>query len=563
MRKCSSFRTPATPPGRGETAAHRSGGFMSANRGMAIIPAARSVVKASDLTPVIGYARVSTWREEMISVDIQKSVVEDAAARRGRYVAEWIVDEDATGRNFKRKVMRAIEIVEDRERAERELWSWKFSRFGRNRHGVAINLARIENVGGELISATEDVDAKTAVGRFTRGMLLEVAAFESDRAGEQWKETHELRRRLGLPSGGGKRFGYVWHPRRLPDGHGGWTVQEERYELLPDQAELINDAYHDYVKGTVGFRPIAARWNALGVRNARGSLWADQTVRGYLDAGFAAGLLHVHNPEAICGDPPRCRKPDHYTYLAAEHESVIDGDVWDKYRDMRDSRARTPRRSLAPVYPLSGLVWCGECGSKAHIMSGHGERGRAYRCLARSRRAVDHDPVWHLRRRLEERVFEWLVDVRAEIDAIVAGHVVEPQPRREPDREATRDRLTKQIERAAGAIERAFEAYTLGDADRETYLRTRAKHQKTRDAAQRELDELGEEDDRPTSPLPFRETVAGLIEEWHTISVPSKRLLLSRLIARIELRPGGDERIVSVWSPDAAAMPRWSVRALP
>lgn len=535
---------------------------MSQKRGTLIVPPAHSVVMASELVPVIGYARVSTWREEMISVDIQKSVVEEAAARRGRYVAEWIVDEDATGRNFKRRVMKAIEIVEDGSRPERELWSWKFSRFGRNRHGVAINLARIENVGGALISATEDVDAKTAVGRFTRGMLLEVAAFESDRAGEQWKETHELRRRLGLPSGGGKRFGYLWHPRRLPDGRGGWSVQDERYEVLPEQAELIRDAYQDYVKGTVGFRPIAARWNDLGVRNSRGSRWADQTVRGYLDAGFAAGLLHVHDPDAVCGEAGRCRRPEHYTYLAAEHESVIDGDVWDRYRDMRETRRSEPRRALSPVYPLSGLVWCGECGSKAHISSGHGQPGRAYRCLARGRRVVDHEAVWFKRATLEDRVFEWLVDLRHEIDAIVAGRVVEPERRREPDRDAMRQTLARDVERAAGAIERSFEAYTLGDVDRDTYLRTRAKHQATRDAAQRQLDELGKDDDRPTSPVPFRETIVGLIEEWETISVPSKRMLLSRLIARLELRSGGRLTVVPMWSPDADALPRWSVRNL-
>ena len=106
------------------------------------------------LIPIIGYARVSTWREEMISVAIQISVVEEAAARKGRIVTEWIIDEDATGRNFKRKVMRAIEIVEDGERPERELWSWKFSRFGRNRYGVAMNLARIEEAGPWNVAGT-------------------------------------------------------------------------------------------------------------------------------------------------------------------------------------------------------------------------------------------------------------------------------------------------------------------------------------------------------------------------------------------------------------------------
>ncbi|MEV8124057.1 recombinase family protein [Streptomyces sp. NPDC085944] len=535
---------------------------MSASRGTLFVPAARSVVKASALIPVIGYARVSTWREEMISVDIQKSVVEEAAARKGRYVAEWIVDPDATGRNFKRKVMRGIEIVEDPARPEREMWAWKFSRFGRNRHGVALNLARIEAAGGDLISATEDVDAKTAVGGFTRDMLFAVATFESNRAGEQWKETHELRRRLGLPSAGGRRFGYVWHPRRLPDGHGGWKIQDEWYEVVPQQAEVINDAYNAYTKGTTGFRTLAARWNEWGLRTARGSVWLDQTVRLYLDAGFPAGLLHVHDPEAVCGEPGKCRKMAHYTHAGAEHDSVIEDDVWDKYRDMRASRRGTPRRSLNPVYPLSGLVWCGYCGSRANIAVGRQGPGTAYRCQVRTRRGVDHDPVWFRRAELEDRVYEWLLDVRTEIDAIAAGRVVTPPKRQGPDPESVRKRLTKEIERTTAAIDRAFDAYTLGDADRDTYLRARTKHEKARAKAQEELDTLLQEDTRPTDPMPFRETVLGLIEEWDTISVASKRVLLSRLIVRVQVWQGRRYEIIPVWSEKSVidSLPVWSVR---
>ncbi|MET9142385.1 recombinase family protein [Streptomyces sp. NPDC004042] len=522
---------------------------MKASRGTLIIPAARSIVKSSDLVPVIGYARVSTWREEMISIDIQKTVVEDAAARRNRYVAEWIIDEDATGRNFKRKVMRAIEIVEDPARTERELWSWKFSRFGRNRHGVAINLARIENVGGELISATEDVDAKTAVGRFTRGMLLEVAAFESDRAGEQWKETHDLRRRLGLPAAGGRRFGYVWHPRRLPDSRGGWTLQEERYEALPTEAELAVDAFTDYLKGKTGFGKVAERWNDLGVLNTRGARWQDQGVKGYMDSGFAAGLLYVHNPEAPCGNPAGCKISDHYTYLAAEHESLIDGDEWDNYRDMRAVRRSTPRRALSPVYPLAGLIRCGLCGGSAMNHQTRMERCYAYRCHARARKKVEHEVVWVRRAVVEDTVFDWLVDVRREIDDIVAGKIAVPEQRREPDIGKKRKRLEREIERATSAIDRAFEAYTLGDVPRDTYQRTREKHERSRREAQAKLAELPKPGEQPGSPVPHRETVAGLLKEWDTISVPSKRVMLGRLVRRVEIRPGGDVTVVPVWAP--------------
>lgn len=522
---------------------------MALASGKIIVPHARSVVKASELIPVIGYARVSTWREEMISVDIQQSVVEDAAARRGRYVAEWIIDEDATGRNFKRKVMRAIEIVEDSQRAERELWSWKFSRFGRNRHGVAINLARIENVGGELVSATEDVDAKTAVGRFTRGMLLEVAAFESDRAGEQWKETHELRRRLGLPAAGGRRFGYTWFPRRLPDGRGGWTVQEERYEALPVEAELALEGFNDYSKGRTGFGKIAERWNDLGFFNTRGAPWQDQGVKGYMDSGFAAGLLYVHNPEAPCGDPAGCKNSEHYAYLAAEHESLVDGDEWDNFKDMRLVRRGTSRRALAPVYPLAGLVRCGLCGSSGMIHQTRRERGKAYRCHARARRAVQHDAVWVRRAVVEEKVLEWLVDLRRLIDDIVAGKVAIPEPRREPGLDKKRKSLEQQIGRATSAMQRAFDAYSDGDVPRDVYLHTRERNERKRDEAQRQLDELPKPDEAPESPVAHREVVVGLIAEWDTISVHSKRVLLGRLIRRVEIRPADGVAVVAHWAP--------------
>lgn len=526
------------------------GEFMT-KRGDLIVPPAWSGIRSTELVPVIGYARVSTWREEMISVDIQTSVVEEAAARKGRYIAEWIIDEDATGRNFKRKVMRAIEIVEDHQRPERELWSWKFSRFGRNRHGVAINLARIETVGGELISATEDVDAKTAVGRFTRGMLLEVAAFESDRAGEQWKETHELRRRLGLPAAGGRRFGYVWHPRRIPDGRGGWAVQEERYEAAPDEAELALEAFADYTKGKSGFGKLAERWNDLGVLNTRGDRWQDQGIRGYMDSGFAAGLLYVHNPDSPCGDPAGCKNAEHYSYLAAEHESIISGDEWDAYKDMRQVRRNTSRRALAPVYPLAGLVRCGLCGSSGMIHQTRQERGKAYRCHARSRRAVEHDAVWVRRVVVEDEVLSWLVQLRHEIDEIVAGRIALPAPRREPDLDKQRAKAEREVEKATGAIDRAFEAYTLGDVPRDSYLRTRERHEQRRNAAQQQLDELPKPGAEPASPVPHRETVAGLIAEWDTISVHSKRVLLGRVIRRVEIRPEGDVTVVPVWAaPD-------------
>ncbi|MFM9566163.1 recombinase family protein [Streptomyces turgidiscabies] len=506
--------------------------------------------------------RVSTWREEKVSDQIQMDAIKEAAARRGRYVETWIPDLDATGRNFKRRIMEAIALVEADSNPLREIWVWKFSRFGRNRHGVAINLARIEQVGGQLKSATEDIDASTSVGEFTRDMLFAVAAFESNRAGEQWRETHELRRSMGLPATGGKRFGYVWHPRRVPDGDGGWKMQDEWYEVLGSQAEAIAEAYTLYTKGTTGFTRLAQRWQDLGFLNSWGNPWQQQGVRGFLDSGFAAGLLYVHKADVPCSDRSHCyrRKLDHWTHIGGEHEAIIDGAQWDNYRDRREIRKKTPPRSMAPKYPLSGLVQCGICRDmglkvQAGIAPSGGVAGKAYRCSLMVRKGVKHDGLWVHRDLAEQEVVKWLHDVRAKIDAIAAGQVVIPPPRLDLGVEAKRKSLSEQVEKLTRALDRATEGHVRGDIPRDSYLRTKEKLAKERDDKQREIEELPKLAESAPSPMPFRETVRGLLAEWDFISVEKKRFMLSTMIRRVEVRREDPAvTIVPMWAPADTAV---------
>ncbi|MEO3868201.1 recombinase family protein [Nonomuraea sp. B12E4] len=152
--------------------------------------------------------------EEKISPAIQRDAIGASAARRGYDIPPgrwpqggWTEDLDVSGRDFQRTITAAIAQVE--KGAAKAILVWKYSRFGRNRMGNQLNLARLEAAGGELVSATEEVDSTTAVGKFTRGMLMGLAAFESDRAGEQWAEAYQNRLARGLPPIGGEYFGYV------------------------------------------------------------------------------------------------------------------------------------------------------------------------------------------------------------------------------------------------------------------------------------------------------------------------------------------------------------------
>jgi len=342
-----------------------------------------------DLVPAIGYIRVSMWHEEAISPELQKTAISEWAHRRGRRIIDWIEELDQTGRNFRRKIMAAITRVEAGE--AREIAVWKYSRFGRDRAGCQLNLARIETAGGQLQSATEEIDAQTAIGKFTRGMLMEVAAFESDRAGEQWAEAREHRKAAGLHGAGRAKFGYV-RLGRIPDpDRPGRTRRDlsdpagERY--VPDAATgpVLREMYLDYTAGGK-HDTIAQRLNATGITNAYGRRWSWDTVRDVLDSGFGAGLLRVHAKACQCGKATRCRRKD---FLPGAHEAVITQAEWQAYTARRALVAATPPRVRAASWRLTGLLRCGHCGSKMSVLK-PGGRNRVPR-LRCSRWTRFHD----------------------------------------------------------------------------------------------------------------------------------------------------------------------------
>lgn len=506
---------------------------------------ARQTLQPAELIPVIGYIRVSTWFEEKISDELQKAAIEEAARRRGRRVVKWVPDLDATGRNFKRRIMEAISAVESSTfDGAKEIWVWKYSRFGRNRHGVAINLARVEHAGGELISATEEIDATTATGRFTRGMLFELAAFESDRIGESWRETHEYRRTHGLPATGGERFGYVWHQREIVDGV---LKVAEHYEPNPETHEAVRAAYEDYSYNDATFRSLAEHLNGSGLRNPGGKRavgWDRVSVQYFLDSGFAAGLLHVHRNEIACPRRAACKPArGHYGFIPGAQPSIISDELWADYVERRGQRKVLPPAIRVPKYPYSGITKCGLCGGGATVQTGRPKHGPSrYRCNSRYGRpelgaCTGSSVAMHA---IERTVLEWLAKAAAEIDHRTAGVVLIPKPAAPSAEGRRRERVVAEIAKVQKGLDRASMAHAMGDMPRDSYLRVRDDLVAKRERLDAELASL--EVEEPKAAWEVRGAVVRrLLEEWETLSVSSKRDLLSLALEQIRIYPPGSE----------------------
>ncbi|MFE0762586.1 recombinase family protein [Streptomyces smyrnaeus] len=515
--------------------------------------------------PFIGYIRVSTWREEKISPELQETAIRAWAARTGRRIVEpLIIDLDATGRNFKRRIMRGIERVEAGE--ARGIAVWKYSRFGRNDTGIAINLARLERVGGQLESATEEIDASTAVGKFNRAILFDLAVFESDRAGEQWSEAHQWRRDHGLPATGKPRLGYVWHPRRIPHPErlGEWLIQDERYEIHPEAGPIVERLYLRKIGGD-GFAVLSEWLNGLGYRTSRGRKWQADSLRRFMDAGFAAGLLRIHDPSCRCDYTANGGRCTRWTFIDGAHEAIISPEIWERYEEHRkETRARFPRARKAK-YTLTALARCGECRGSAAFGSarrrGQQVHGYALMCYTRvhSGTSICSRGVWVKRITVEEEVRGWLAREAADgIDAAPPVSPHEPTPAVD-ERElaaAERTRLQAHHDKLSAGLtrlraDRAINPDDYSDGEYEA-ARDHIKEQLRR--VQHQLEQLVEVEQAPAR-ADFTPLVVGLLAEWETLEPRERNEILRKLVRRVVCtRIGTSDRtaitVHPLWEPD-------------
>lgn len=439
-----------------------------------------------------------TTELDTISPQIQEHAGREHCRKFGYDVIAVVTDLNRTGRTLaRRKVQETIAYV---ERGEAEVVVvWKWSRLSRSRRDFAICCDKVESIGGRVESSTEAADTTTATGRLNRGILAEFAAFESDRVGEIIKEVHDDRARRGLPGSGRTRFGY-----RNVDKH---------FQPDPVTGPALAEAYRRYIGGA-GFTSIARWLNDHGHLTTHGKPFRYQAVQLMLDSGFGAGYF-VHRGELLQGI----------------HTPVITAKEWANYLTVREGRSVMPSRAKSSPHLLVGLVKCGKCLTA--LTARPDRRGVMwYRCKSRSERGCDNGMVKIAD--VEAEVLTWLAQFVGDVDT--AARTARAQQERWDVAEGRAKSLRRQI----GEQDRALTRLTVDRArdpdlvPEDAYKAARDEIQAVRDRLAGELEQVEREVQpiRQVDPLEYK----GLVEEWPTIPVQSRRDALRRLISRVKVR---------------------------
>jgi len=493
------------------------------------MPAARpSQLRALRPKRAVLYLRQSTYREESISLELQESAGRAHAAKMGYEVIGVEADPGISGRTWKRPaVHRVLAMLEAGDADVIVLWRW--SRLSRSRKDWALAVDRADIAGGSIESATEPNDV-TAAGRFARGVMTELAAFESERIGEQWKEAHERRRKMGKPHTNIPRYGYELDAQGIFQPH-------------PTESILLAEMYRRYISGE-GFQRICRWLNSAGHITRTGQFWQRTSLTKILDSGFGAGFI-VHNTT-------RGRSIKDSDFIPGTHTAVIDEDEWASYLAMRLQRPEAPR-VVEPRYILSGLIKCGDCGKSMHV-STTSRRPADYTC---GQARYDSRPKLSIKQEfVEADVKQWVLRLASDFDALTAIELEVEQQR------VVALNTRSSVEAAIARVEQRMAKLTVRWLDDDASM-PESTYKATVAQLDRELQSLRERATVDTlsrsRELVVRRTSAALAENWDAMSVIELRNTLKSLIREIvvskrERLTSGEwnkrVRIVPIWEPD-------------
>ena len=448
------------------------------------------------------YLRQSVSRDDSVSLELQETAGRDYCRRMGYHVVIVESDPGISGRTWKRPaVQRVVQMVQDGQADIVVLWKW--SRLSRSRRDWAVALDMVEAAGGRVESATEPVDVATSTGRLARGVLAEFAAFESERIGEVWREVHASRRSKGLPAQGGDRFGY------LRDG--------DTYMPDPATSVVLSSMYARYVAGA-GFVAIADELNRAGVPTLSGGPWSRSRVTRVLDSGFGAGqLVHGRGSRAA--------------WVPGAHPPVVDAKVWAAYQQARRHRQAEPPAVTEPVYVLSGLIRCGDCGAPMHATRlGSGQAGYGYIC-SRWAQTRQGRCVTVTRAKAERAVLEHLRGLVGAVEDAAARHAARASAQTVARADAVA--LARQVTRLEERLHKLTVGWTDGLVPDEAYRAARDELSGDRDRAQAELLRL--EQEREWRKRPALPVARGLLAEWDTLPVRERREMLRSLVRAVRV----------------------------
>ena len=380
----------------------------------------------------VGYIRVSTTEQatEGHSLDAQREIITRFVRQRGWELVEVYVDTGISGTRSDRPALQRL--LRDAEQGAFEVVIvHAIDRFYRNLQGLLKALNHLYQHDVAFISIGENMDFTTPWGKLTLAVLGTLAEIYIDKLSAETKKGKRARAMKGLYNGS-VPLGYCRGNCSTctdPNGKGycprfgGPDLKDERPSLPlfvhPIEGEAVKLAFEWYATGRFSDGQIAEKLNAqvhvlpdgttvpLRSKGRPGRSepghFSKDSLREVLQNYFYTGVVPYY------GDRKKKRSP--VALYPGKHPPLISQELFDRCLELRRLHGSRPRRrgdTVTRVYPLSGLLRCGQCGSKMRAQGGSSGNGRYYVCSARLQHTLPCDEPAVQALEIEEQVANYL-----------------------------------------------------------------------------------------------------------------------------------------------------------
>ena len=337
------------------------------------------------ITPL--YERLSRDDElqgESNSISHQKQMLEEFARRNGLLNPTHFTDDGVSGTRFDRPGFLAM--MEEVEAGRVEAIVIKdMSRLGRDYLKVGQVMEILRQRGVRLIAINDGVDSLNGDDDFTpfRNIMNEFYARDTSR---KIRSVFKSKGMSGKHLTGTVIYGYLWDEKREH-----WLVDEEASEVVRRIFSLTLEGYGPYqiackLSADRIEIPVVhlARFNegvnrSKPVKDPYG--WGSSTIVNILKKREYLGhTINFKTRKHFKDKKSHYVSEDEWTIFENTHEAIIDQQTFDLAQKIRSNVRRYPN-GWGEAAPLTGLLYCADCGGKMYVhRTNNGRRISQYTC---------------------------------------------------------------------------------------------------------------------------------------------------------------------------------------
>ncbi|MCL1794477.1 MAG: recombinase family protein [Oscillospiraceae bacterium] len=323
------------------------------------------------------YSRLSRDDElqgESNSITNQKKLLEDYALRNGFTNFIHLTDDGWSGTRWDRPSY--TKMIDEIERGNVAVCITKdMSRIGRDFLRVELLLEKFREYGVRFIAVNDSVDTNKGIDDFApfRNIINEWVARDTSR---KIRAINESRTKDGKHVTGAVPYGYL----RDKEDKQKWILDEEAAPIVERIFKsIINGKSVTHIAEELTAEKIlipTAHWQKVGAGmrscpTAHPTKWSVATIITICQKQEYMGWKILNKTVKETHKSKRKKAaPEDMLIFKDSHPAIVDEETWHIVQRLRETR-RCPQRVTGDVNPLTGILYCSDCGHKLYNKRGN------------------------------------------------------------------------------------------------------------------------------------------------------------------------------------------------